>query len=232
MVACAAVETTDTNQQVVEALAVPGEAQVCAVEEAAKTCEKCGRVRQKPCSLCTQCLGVAYCSADCQRIDWKERHKEMCGVTAAVMRVASAHRSQALGMALAIATMPKCDCIYTSIPTERLVTVNSSLSGSSILAVLPIIHKVLAPMGLMLHPAVPLSSLSPEDVDAINLARAKGAKPSRPNRTWPGFVEWGLRRAWKLGFWNVLVPHQDDRGGFRFLVYSLDDDAIKRHEKK
>ncbi|KAJ7669077.1 hypothetical protein B0H17DRAFT_208951 [Mycena rosella] len=39
-------------------------------------CRHCG---DKPGSLvCTGCREVAYCSAECQRVSWRQGHKELC----------------------------------------------------------------------------------------------------------------------------------------------------------
>ena len=42
-------------------------------------CEVCGR--ETPVKKCAGCRGVQYCSADCQKADWKS-HKGQCQNTA------------------------------------------------------------------------------------------------------------------------------------------------------
>ncbi|TLD23743.1 hypothetical protein PspLS_06944 [Pyricularia sp. CBS 133598] len=50
------------------------------VADAVDTCRTCGRPEgpQQKLNRCKACLEVKYCSVDCQRADWKTRHKREC----------------------------------------------------------------------------------------------------------------------------------------------------------
>jgi hypothetical protein len=41
-------------------------------------CQKCGQPGKPKLLVCSRCRGVKYCSAQCQKADWK-MHKSACG---------------------------------------------------------------------------------------------------------------------------------------------------------
>lgn len=44
------------------------------------SCQCCGYDQETPkLPLCGNCKAVRYCSKECQRVDWKRRHKQLCG---------------------------------------------------------------------------------------------------------------------------------------------------------
>jgi len=46
-------------------------------QEPEKRCQKCGALGKPKILVCSVCKGGSYCSADCQKADWKD-HKDVC----------------------------------------------------------------------------------------------------------------------------------------------------------
>ena len=71
------VEPIDTFEATLKNWHAQEDAFLLAIQEMCKTCAKCKK-RQRDLYFCSVCTLVGYCSAECQREDWKT-HKVCCG---------------------------------------------------------------------------------------------------------------------------------------------------------